>query len=135
MRRRSSEDQRWQQVKRQVRDRDNNTCRLMRVLTAKQALRLQKNGAALLRRLDAAHIYPVSQQISMTYEINNIVLLNRWSHSMLDSFHDPVTGEAISKEEVYAWWQAIAGERQWQALQNVKEYLDGERGREETGEA
>lgn len=125
MRRRSAEDTKWQAVKKQVRSRDGNTCRLFRVITVKQALKLKKNAGPLLGRLDAAHIYPVSQNIPMMYEVNNLVLLNRWSHSMLDSFHDPITGDPISKAEVMAWWEAIAGSRQWQALQNVKEFLYG----------
>mgnify|MGYP000850983147 FL=1 len=127
MRRRFSEDQQWQAVKKQVRERDRNRCRLLKVVTMKQAYKLQKNAGPLLARLDAAHIYPVSQNIPMTYEVNNIVLLNRWSHGMLDTCHDPITGEPITKDEVYAWWETIAGSKQWQALQNVKEYLDGTR--------
>lgn len=122
--RRSANDEQWQAVKKQVKQRDGSVCRLLKILSAKDALRLQRNAGALIKRLDAAHIYPVSQYIPMTYEVNNIVQLNRWSHTMLDSSKDPVTGDFINKETVMKWWEKIAGEQQWKSLQNVKEYLD-----------
>ena len=41
------------------------------------------------------------------YDENNICLLNRYSHSNLDSSRDPITGEYIDSSQVKAWWIRI----------------------------
>lgn len=46
----------------------------------------------------------------MKYERKNVVSLNRWSHSNLDTMRDPIVGDPISKEEVEGWWRVIIGD-------------------------
>lgn len=118
MSRRDSNDVQWKEIKKAVCERDNSTDRLLRALTVKEALILQ-HAAPLhfLRTLDPAHIYPVSTHPHLTYCIENIVTLNRYSHENLDSMRDPITGHPLSREEVMNWWKKIAGKFQWEKLQ------------------
>jgi hypothetical protein len=130
MGRRDSSDEKWIRTKDRIRKRDKHKDRIFRRLSAKDAFLLKKNAGKLIERLDAAHIFPVSLYPELCYVDVNIVLLNRYSHSMLDDFKDPITGGSISKEMVYEWWRKIAGEKQWQALMTImgveEEQEDGE---------
>lgn len=105
--RRDSNDVEWQKVKSDVSKRDNNMCRLIRVLTYKEALILKKNAGPFINKLDHAHFIPVSQDSSIMYDKNNICLLNRYSHSNLDSSRNPITGEYIDSNQVTDWWIRI----------------------------
>lgn len=117
--RRDKNDLQWQKVKEEVRARDKNQDRLLRVLTVKEALLLQKRAPRIqLEKLDAAHIWPVSIYPDLMYDKNNVVLLNRYSHENLDNMRDPITGDSITYEERQAWWERIAN-GQWQKLLNV----------------
>jgi len=113
--RRDAADEKWARTKERVRKRDKQKDRIFRIITVRDAMVLKKQGS-LLQRLDCAHIFPVSLYPELCYVDVNIVLLNRYSHSMLDSYRDPISGGSISKREVYDWWERIAGPKQWQAL-------------------
>ena len=116
MSRRDSSDERWQEVKKEVRSRDK-TDRLLKVVTAKEYLKLKKIAApALLQRLDAAHVFSVSSHPQMCYDADNIILLNRFSHENLDSCKDPITGERISPQERDDWWRRLIGSEQYDIL-------------------
>ena len=119
MGRRDSNDVEWRKVKEVVKKRDSNTCRLMMIISSLQALHLKENGSGLLRTLDPAHIFPVSTHPKLCYEKDNIVMLNRYSHSMLDSGRDPITGHPISYEERMRWWELIVGPKQWIRLNKL----------------
>jgi hypothetical protein len=43
----------------------------------------------------------------LCYDANNIVLLNRWSHSNLDNMKNPISGHSINKEQHRLWWERI----------------------------
>lgn len=121
--RRDKNDPQWQRVKEEVRSRDRNQDRILRVLTVKEALLLKKKAPPyMLEKLDAAHIWPVSIYPELMYDKNNIVTLNRYSHENLDNLRDPITGESITYEERQAWWERIAN-GQWQKL---LKHLDGD---------
>ena len=119
--RRSMDDEKWAATREAVFKRDGGRCRLLRVIGARDAILLKKNAGQQLQKIDPAHIYPVSKNIPLTYNIANIVSLNRYSHEMLDSCRHPVTGASISKEDVYEWWEQIAGKKQWEALTALTE--------------
>lgn len=120
MSRRDSNDKQWQQVKEIVGRRDKND-RIYKILSAKEALILKSNGGIQLQILDPAHIIPVSAQPEIMYESCNIVLLNRYSHTMLDSCRHPVTGQYISKKEMNDWWLKIlkGNSRQFEAFKKL----------------
>lgn len=104
--RRSSQDKEWQAVKEEVRKRDKGD-RILRVITPLEYLMLKKNAGYFLNILDPAHYIAVSDNPSLIYEKNNIVILNRFSHSNLDNFRDPITSQSITKEEAQKWWERI----------------------------
>ena len=99
----------WDEIKAIVRKRDGNTCRLARILSAKDFLILQKNAKYLLTQLDPAHIIARSKSKSLILNPDNVVMLNRFSHEMLDYCKDPITGKPITKEERNNWWIKIVG--------------------------
>lgn len=118
--RRDSNDIEWKKVKEIVSKRDNNTCRLLKVLSYKEALILKKNAGPFLNKLDHAHFIPVSQNSDIMYDENNICLLNRYSHSNLDSSRNPITGEYITSDQVRLWWIRIlrGNTNQYEYLEN-----------------
>lgn len=105
--RRDSRDKRWLETKKRVKLRDKNTCRLCCALNVQEFKKLKKNAGPYLYHLDAAHYLAVSDRPDLCYSSANIVLLNHYSHSLLDSFKDPITGEPITKEENLKWWKRI----------------------------
>lgn len=104
---RDSNDLQWKKVKEKVKDRDKNTCRLLRILSISETFMLKRNAGSFLDKTDPAHYRSVSERPDLIYEPNNIVLLNRYSHSNLDDFKDPITGQSISAEDVERWWRRI----------------------------
>lgn len=104
--RRDSNDRAWQEVKAKVKARDKID-RMIKTLNPTEYTILKKNAGYLLNTLDPAHYLPVSMRPDLCYKSYNIVLLNRYSHQMLDSFKDPIKGNSISKEEIQSWWERI----------------------------
>jgi len=125
MGRRDSNDEKWIEVKDRLHKRDKSRCRLSRIISAKDALILRHRAGSRIGKIDAAHIFPVSTHPWMVYELNDLVCLNRYSHEMLDTCRDPITGASITHEEVYEWWEKIAGVRQWTALTNMIQHRLG----------
>lgn len=105
--RRSSADKKWQETKNIVKKRDNNACRLVKVLSALEYMMLRKNAGFNLQRLDPAHIISVGEHPEYCYETWDICLLNHYSHSLLDSCKDPISAKPITKKEVEKWWIRI----------------------------
>lgn len=119
MGRRGSDDKQWQEVKKQIAKRDKNSCRLCRVLTAQEMMVLRRKAGSLLNVLDPAHVFGVGPHPHMVYIEENIYMINRYSHDMLDTFKDPITGNKISREEHHGWWKRIIGEKTYSYLEEV----------------
>lgn len=120
MARRDSNDAEWKKTKRIVSKRDKGVCRLMMVVSAGEGLLLKRNSQGMLSVLDPAHYLPVSIRPDLCYDPDNIVLLNRYSHNMLDYSRNPITGEFIDSSETKAWWKRIlqGNTKQYKALQD-----------------
>ena len=123
MGRRDINDKEWQAVKRRVKARDNNRDRMQFVLSLAEYKTLRSNAGPYISKIDPAHVISVSKNYSRCYEEDNIISLNRYSHSNLDSCKDPVTGENISGEEVTSWWIRLlkACPSQWESF-TLKKY-------------
>ena len=80
---------------------------MSKILPFKDFLILQKNAGPYMKTTDAAHIISVASNPKIMYESCNVVTLNRYSHTNLDSGKDPVDGHAITREEVEEWWVKI----------------------------
>ena len=108
----SWDDPLWQEVADKVWKRDSGQCRLLSKLKIDNPelylYFIKNNMKSLYTKLDLAHIIPRSQSAELYYEPSNIILLNRVSHSNLDTYHDPVTGKSITKEEHEKWWRYIS---------------------------
>lgn len=122
---RSSEDEQWQKVKKEVLERDGCFCRCCRIMTPSElGIRNKLNlPSYLFQILDPAHYHSVGGHVEETYDIDNLFILCRPCHDALDSYRSPVTGKMISKEEHEEWWQRIINYKKVKSA-NVDEILD-----------
>jgi hypothetical protein len=116
--RRDNKDEKWIELKEQVRKRDKD-CRLAKKLSAKDYLVLQKKAGRLLASLDCAHVFGAGPYPHLIYEKKNIVLLNRYSHRLLDEMKHPVYGTSITSEERREWWIKIVGKERYKCLEEM----------------
>jgi hypothetical protein len=107
----SWDDPLWQEVADKVWKRDKGQCRLLSKLKIDNPdlylYFINNNLPSLYSKLDLAHIIPRSQSSELYYEPTNLILLNRISHGLIDTYHDPITGKSITKEEHEKWWRYI----------------------------
>jgi hypothetical protein len=119
MGRRDSNDPQWAEAKRKVRERDKGQDRILSILTYKEFLILKENAPSnALQTLDPAHVFSVGAHSTEVYNVDNIVTLNRFSHTSLDDMKSPISGEGITREERDLWWERIAGS-QWSKIQHL----------------
>lgn len=100
-------DTKWMAVQTQVWERDGAKCRLISLLSSDEYRTLLASSGGLHKTLDCAHIKSRGTHPALKYDIDNVVLLNRFSHSMLDSGKHPLTGKVASPEEHEYWWDRI----------------------------
>lgn len=109
-------DELWEEVRSFVFQRDHYTCRLSRTLSAVETNELQRLAGHFYETLDPAHVFSRSAFPKLKYDPDNIVLLNRYSHSMLDTHKHPITGETLTVEQLKAWWIRILGREKYTFL-------------------
>lgn len=122
---RSSEDEKWQSIKKEVLERDGCFCRCCRVMTPSElGIRNKLNlPNYLFQILDPAHYHSVGGHVEETYDIDNLYTLCRPCHDALDSYRSPVTGKMISREEHEEWWQRIINYKKAETS-SINEVLD-----------
>lgn len=106
----------WDNVCEVVTKRDKGKCRLIECLDYDEYQELKKNAGPLKNIIDHAHVIRRTQSLKLKYDSDNIVLLNRFSHSMLDQYRNPLNGKPISKEETVLWWTRIIGLKEYEVL-------------------
>jgi hypothetical protein len=99
-----------------VRERDGG-CRLLRLLSKEEIAEWQRNQNGLGSILDAAHVFGKGAFPWMRFDEKNVVTLNRFSHTCLDTGTSPLNGKAITNDQRMAWWQRIVGE-DWDYLKS-----------------
>ena len=103
-------------------------CALIRALRSANRIdeihKIYEHGKFLVKQLDGAHVISRQKAPFMKYDIDNVVMLNRYSHSMLDFLKSPIDGTPITKEEQDDWWKFILGEERWNRLN--KKFNEGE---------
>jgi len=114
-------DYKWEEMKEIVFSRDKSKCQLISFLEEfnqfDTARELRESAGNLVRTIDPAHIYPRSTCPELKYDPDNVVCLNRFSHSMLDTFRDPVDGrQVLNIEERLLYFQLIVGEERMERL-------------------
>ena len=123
--RRDKNDEQWQEAKKIVFARDSH-CRLIEVLSAREFLILQRKAGIILSRFDPEHVFGAGAYPKLIYDTDNIVRLNRFSHTKLDNVCSPITGDCITYEERQSWWERIIGTDMYLSLLNkLKENEDG----------
>jgi hypothetical protein len=125
MGRRDKNDLEWMEVKKKVWDRDSH-CRLIEVLSMREDLILQKSARNMLSKCDPAHVFGVGAHLKLCYDVDNVYKINHWSHTMLDSMHNPIDGSSINHDEHEQWWIRIIGLKMYDTLlDRLKEDKDG----------
>ena len=117
------QDEKWVEVRENVKNRDNNLCRLFSILTKEEKIYLIKDqfeNLWLNKTIDPAHVIPRSKSKKLIYCEDNIVMLGRLFHSRLDSMKNPLTGDNITKDEHTNWWIRIVGEEVYNWLATNK---------------
>lgn len=109
------EDVQWNAVRKNVQFRDK-TCRLFAELDQERIYMIKHVAYGIHNILDPAHVFGKGPFPHMKYDEDNVVLLNRYSHSMLDSGKDPIHGKTISKEDQLEWWKFIVGNERFERL-------------------
>lgn len=106
-------------LRKEIERRDFHTCRLIPLLNKEERDLLFSNCGILYRTLDAAHVFEKSAFPHMRYMKNNVVLLNRFSHNMLDQQKSPLTGKGITREMKDDWWKRILGKDYYEELEDI----------------
>ncbi len=84
---------------------------------------LKNNASWLIRTIDPAHVFPKGGYPYLKYDLDNVVPLNRYSHSCLDTMRDPISGEPIDKEKRDLFWMFIVGIEKFIILEGkIKEH-------------
>lgn len=117
-------DERWEEVKRNM---DLSECLLMKRLKDMkfESLYYTLSKKPFIDTIDPAHVFPRSGFPHLKYEPLNIVPLNRYSHSNIDQFRDPIFGDPITKEVQTALWEFILGKEKYKKLKKLA-YKEGE---------
>lgn len=104
-------DEKWEEVKRKVFKRDGYKCQLQKILTIKELMDFKLSAPSDLQMLlDPCHIFGKGSFPHLKYDEDNIVVMNRYSHSCIDQHRSPINGTSITKEEREEWWIKIVGE-------------------------
>jgi hypothetical protein len=114
------EDPLWIEVSTTVHKRDKEQCRFLSKLKVDNpelyVYFIENNLSSLYTKLDLAHIIPRSDSKALYYEPENLILLNRVSHSLIDMYHDPVTGKPITKQQREDYFRYIIGNELYEDL-------------------
>jgi hypothetical protein len=114
-------DLRWEETKRQVELLYGGWhCVLLSKIQGEQRIQLVQQAGPFLHIVDPAHVFPVGAYPHMRYVALNVVPLNRYSHSMLDSHRHPITGKPLKTAEDHRlWWIHIVGIDTFEYLEKI----------------
>lgn len=112
-------DERWENIKAGLGKSCRLVSRLYELNMNSALIELNNNAGWLMKTIDGAHYKSRSRYPLLMYYPDNVVPLNRYSHSMLDQYKDPISGEPITKEEHEEWWKLILGEEAYSRLNYI----------------
>lgn len=109
------EDPLWTEVREELFQRDNNTCQLWKILSQEERVYILHNHfedySQLSKTLDPCHIVPRARSSKLYYDLDNLVLISRYFHSLLDTWKHPVYRTTITDQERIDWFNKAKGER------------------------
>ena len=114
MGRRDSNDEKWQECKKEVFRLDGGRCCLCKCMTVKEKLDFEKSMEGEMDQttiIDPAHYKSVSTNTDIMYDPNNVFCLCRTMHNRIDYMKDPYTGKPIDLETQEKYWQRIIATR------------------------
>ncbi len=110
------QDEKWIELREKVFKRDKG-CLLLKSIHPTEAYLLRKYSGGLHHIIDPAHVFGKGAFPFMKYDLDNVISLNRFSHSMLDSGKHPLTGKMLHKEQQRSWWIRIIGINKYEELE------------------
>jgi 5-methylcytosine-specific restriction endonuclease McrA len=114
-------DEKWERIKRIVWLRDNGECQLLKKLSEEtKHILLSKAVPSLLEEIDFCHYKSRGAYPELKYDSDNIILMNRFSHGLIDINKSPVTTKNINQDEWNYWWEFILGKERKKKLDEYK---------------
>lgn len=120
-------DDRWEKTKILVSKRDNNKCQIWEILTQKeQTYILDKylDDYIYHKDIDHAHIKNKGSYPELKYDPDNVVLVRRLFHSLLDQLKHPVYRTPITSQERENW--LIAARDKKKNRKNIEDVIADE---------
>lgn len=116
-------DLNWIETRNGVFERDKGKCQLIAVLEDlgmyELVTELRESAKGFIKIIDPAHIYPKGSYPELKYDPDNVICLNRFSHSNLDTLRDPIDGkEAITIIERLKFFEQMVGEERMNRLKS-----------------
>jgi len=106
----TEKDWEWESLKEIIKLRDIS-CLFIKIATVQELSTLEKKEGWWLQKFtDGAHLISRAEAPSQIYNVNNVILLNRYIHSCLDQFINPLTGESMGIEGKAQWITRIMQE-------------------------
>lgn len=93
-----------------------NRCMLYLRLPEELKEALEEYASFLFDTIDMAHILGRGAYPHLRLDLDNVVMLNRYSHTMLDQYRHPITGKMQNKKTTLEWWKYIIGNEQFYRL-------------------
>jgi hypothetical protein len=114
-------DEQWVETREEAFNIYGRECLLIRALKDIKAHEyvkwIKKSSAGLHKIIDPAHVFSRGAYPQLKYDPENVVPLNRYSHSCLDQMRNPINGAQITKEEQIGWWKFIIGDETYERLE------------------
>ena len=101
-------DLKWEEVRKEVFERDR-VCQLSKILSEKEMKDASLFFITKEPILDCAHVFSRGAFPWLKYDVDNVVLLRREFHSLLDSGKNPLNGKPIEKKDTINFWIRIIG--------------------------
>jgi hypothetical protein len=103
-------DEQWEEVKSKVLERDKS-CLVEKCLSKEEKQYILDNFEyeyeQFSKTLTNAHIISRSTAPQLTYDIENIILISMYFHSLMDRYRDLVTQEGIDRQQRESWINRI----------------------------
>lgn len=112
-------DQRWMETKEESARIYGTKCLLLLRLSSVEVSELKMKSSGFHQTIDPAHVFGKGAFKHMKYLPENVVPLNRYSHSMLDQQKHPIYGTSLSIEEKEEWWEFIVGKETYESLKQI----------------
>jgi hypothetical protein len=110
-----SVDLQWEKVRRIVMTNDPNCSLFWKSLNFKEYYLMKQKGIEN-DVIDCAHLFGKGSHPHMKYLVENIILLPRSIHTLIDQNIHPITLEFLNQEERNDWWIKIIGIERWNQL-------------------